>query len=341
MLKVLAYTGGRQAPSRAPRVQQYIPHLRREGIEVTESVSRSGSYPPDGGWARRAAWGLCNLAEHLTAVGASYGYDLTLLQREMLSTLVTFEPCTKRPRVLDVDDAIWVHRRGGFARRLARACDHIICGNRFLAEGFARWNPKVSVLPTAVDTGRFVPREFGAVGGRAVIGWLGLSSGFRFLCDGDAEAGLGDVLRHHPEAVLRIVSDKAPEFRLLPPAQVEYLPYSRAREVGDIQGMTIGIMPLDDSDGARGKCSFKMLQYMACGVPAVVSPFGMNAEVLQKGNVGFGACRRRDWAEALEALLGNPELRSRMGRAGRAAVELHYSVAVLAPRLGKILRAQI
>ena len=338
MLRVIAYTGGHNAPARVPRVQQYIPYLNVLGIEVTESASRAGLYPPERGFWKRAGWGLWNLAEHLPAVGQSYRYDVTLLQREMLSTFVTLEPFTKRPRVLDVDDAIWVHRGGGFARRLARSCDHVICGNRFLAEGFSRWNPSVSVLPTAVDTRRFIPANGSHRAGRPVIGWLGLSSGFCYLYE--IEAALRDVMRNHPESVLRIISDKAPQFRVLPASQVEYVPYSREREVTDIQEMTVGIMPLDNSDGSRGKCSFKMIQYMSCGIPVVVSRLGMNAEVLQKGEIGFGAANRQDWVDALEALLASPELCARMGRAGRAVAELHYSIEVLAPRLAQILRAQ-
>lgn len=336
MLRVIAYTGGQNAPARGPRVQQYIPYLRLRDIEVTESPSRAGAYPPEGGLGKRTAWGLSNLAVRLAAVGQSYQYDVTLLQREMLSTFVTFEPFTKRPRVLDVDDAIWIHRRGGFARRLARSCDHIICGNRFIAEGFSRWNSSVSVLPTAVDTRRFVPANGVPRAGRPVIGWLGLSSGFHYLYE--IEAALGEVLHHHPETVLRIVSDKAPQFSLLPASQVEYVTYSREREVADIQEMTVGIMPLDDSEWARGKCSFKMILYMSCGIPVVVSRYGMNAEVLQQGEVGFGAVQPKDWVDALESLLASPERCARMGQTGRAVAELHYSIEVLAPRLANILR---
>ena len=340
MLRVIAYTGGHTSPARVPRVQQYIPYLKLQDIEVTESPSRAGSYPPECGFWKRVVWGLWNLAEHLPAVGQSYQYDVTLLQREMLSTFVTLEPFTKRPRVLDVDDAIWVHRGGGFARRLARSCDHVICGNSFLAESFSRWNPSVSVLPTAVDTRRFVPAgDSGHRARRSVIGWLGLSSGFCYLYD--IEAALRDVLRNHPKSVLRIISDKAPKFSLLPARQVQYVPYVREREVACIQEMTVGIMPLDDSDVSLGKCSFKMIQYMSCAIPVVVSPFGMNAEVLQKGEIGFGAAKPQDWVDALEALLSSPELCARMGRAGREVAELHYSVEVLAPRLAKTLRAQI
>jgi glycosyltransferase involved in cell wall biosynthesis len=105
--------------------------------------------------------------------------------------------------------------------------------------------------------------------------------------------------------------------------------------------MTIGIMPLEDSVICRGKCSFKMLQYMACGIPVVVTPCGMNAEVLQKGCVGFGARTDAEWIDALDALITNPDLAARMGQAGRAVVERDYSLNVLAPRLAGILRGVV
>src|SRR5438270_85014 len=172
----------------------------------------------------------------------------------MLSTFVTLERFTKKPRILDIDDAIWVHRGGHFARKLAGMCDHIICGNRFVAERFSSWNPSVSVLPTPVDTDRFVPKK-SAGDSRRVVGWLGLSSGFRFLYR--IEPALLEVMRRYPDVVLRIVSNERPHLPTLPASQLEYVHYQREREVADVQSMTIGVMPLDDSVSARGKCSFK------------------------------------------------------------------------------------
>jgi len=335
MLRVIAYTGGHNAPARVPRVQNYIPHLRNLGIEMTERPSRAGLYPPDKHRWLRSAWGLWNLAEHVPAVMRSYGYDVTLFQREMLSTVLTLEPFTKRPRVLDVDDAIWVHRGGSFARRLASLCDHVICGNRFLANQFSRWNPNVSILPTAVDTARFFPAKIRQPAVSPRIGWFGLSSGFHFLHQ--IEPALGEVLRRHANVNLRIVSNKPPEFASLPRARVEFVPYNSEREVTELQSFTIGIMPLDQSVPAQGKCSFKMLQYMACGVPVVVSRVGMNAEVLEKGEIGIGVNTHQEWVEALEALLESPELRRRMGENGRVVAERDFSTQVLAPRLAETL----
>jgi glycosyltransferase involved in cell wall biosynthesis len=103
--------------------------------------------------------------------------------------------------------------------------------------------------------------------------------------------------------------------------------------------MTVGIMPLEESLSARGKCSFKMLTYMACEVPVVVSPVGMNGEVLSLGCSGLAAETEQQWAEALAFLLDHPGERRAMGRIGRHVVDTHYSTRVLAPRLASILKS--
>jgi glycosyltransferase involved in cell wall biosynthesis len=332
-LNVIAFTGGHNAPARIPRVQSYIPGLKDLGITMTEAASRAGLYPPNSKW-KRPGWGVWNLIDRLPDVIRSHQYDAVFFQRELLSTLFTLEPFTKRPRILDIDDAIWVYRGGHFARRLAGICEHIICGNQFLAAQFAKWNHRVSVLPTAIDTDRFVPQH-SARNGRRTIGWLGLSSGFSYLYR--IEPALREVLRRYSDVSLRIVSDERPHLPALPASQLQYVPYRRETEVSEFQRMTVGIMPLDDSVISRGKCSFKMLQYMACGVPAVVSPVGMNGEVLRAGNIGLSAVRKNEWIEGLSFLLENPDVRERMGQCGREVVLRQYSVTALLPRLAKIL----
>jgi glycosyltransferase involved in cell wall biosynthesis len=317
-------------------VRAYIAPLKELGVDITEFASRAGLYPPNSKWAR-PAWGLWNLADHVPIAFRSHRFDVTLLQREMLSTVITLEPFTKRPRVLDVDDAIWVHRRGDFARRLATFSDHVICGNEFLAERFSSWNPNVSVLPTPVDTERFQPTPGSRKPGSPIIGWLGLSSGFQFLYG--IEPALGEVLKRRSDVILRIVSDRRPEFRSIPGERLQFIPYDRDREVRDIQEMTIGIMPIEDSELSRGKCSFKMLLYMACRIPVVVSPFGMNREVLGQGEVGLGASDTDQWVECLESLLDDESERIRMGAEGRRVVLERYSVDVLAGRLAETLLA--
>ncbi len=334
MLKVIAYTGGNNSPSSVFRVRQYIPALKESGIEMRECPSWAGAHPPFKK-ALRPLWGLGNLMERAPDTFRSFAYDLVFFQREMLSTFVTWEPLTRRPRIFDVDDAIWVHPRGDFTRRLARLCDHVVCGNQFLAVEFSRWNQNVSILPTPVDVHSFIPLSEPRDPERLVIGWMGLSRNLTYLYA--VERALGEVLRRHPTATLRVVTGEPPKFSSLRAEQVEYVRWTPENEVRSIQEMTVGIMPLDDNVYARGKCAFKMLLYMACGLPVVVSPVGMNAEVLAKAPIGFGAVADSDWVDHLDHLLRDSGLRSRMGDAGRRVVVEHYSVGALAPKLAETL----
>jgi glycosyltransferase involved in cell wall biosynthesis len=333
---VAAFTAGRSNPSARFRVRQLVPALRDLGVDVREWPAPLGAF-----WPRitslRPVWGVATLATRLPGIAWSYRADVTLLQREMLAAFSTLEPLTKRPRVLDVDDAIFLYRGGRFAERLARACDSVICGNAYLADRFRPWNDHVEVLATPVDTHRYAPAAVRPDPDRPVIGWIGTSSNFPYLYQ--IEGALGRVLRECRGATLSVVADRAPRFRSLAPDRVEYRRWRPDTEIDTIQGTTVGIMPLADSSWERGKCSLKMLLYMACEVPVVVSPVGMNAEVLAKGTMGCGASSEDEWVDALVGLLAEGKERARMGTVGRAVVREHYSVERIAPRLAGHLRA--
>jgi len=334
MLRVTAYTGGHSVPSARFRVRQYIASLRQYGVEMKELPARFGSYPP----ARRAlrpAWGVLALAERFAAATASHQSDLTLLQREMLSTLATVERFTKAPRVFDVDDAIWLLRGGRSASSLARLSDLVICGNSNIAE-FFEGRVRTAILPTPVDTERFRPLDLPTKGATRVICWSGTSSGFRFLHSIETE--IAAVLRAGSNRRLRIVSDARPVLRSIPAERVEFVRWSPENEVAAIQDADVAVMPLNDSPWARGKCSYKLLTYMACGVPVIATPAGMNAQVLAGGQAGISARTPREWTDALEFLVNRPESASAMGVAGRQLVLREYSLHALAPRLAAILQ---
>ena len=133
-----------------------------------------------------------------------------------------------------------------------------------------------------MDTQRFIPALTKGNGERDVIEWTGTSDNFRYLYE--IEPALAEVLKAYPGVTLRIIADARPSFCNIPEERIEFIRWSPENEVKGIQGMSIGIMPLEDSAWARGKCSFKMFQYMACGIPVVVSPIGMNVKVLSMGS---------------------------------------------------------
>jgi glycosyltransferase involved in cell wall biosynthesis len=120
---------------------------------------------------------------------------------------------------------------------------------------------------------------------------------------------------------------------------VDFVRWEPGLEPKVVQQMSIGLMPLVEDAWCAGKCSYKMLSYMACGVPVVVSPVGMNRDVLAYGAVGFGATDAGEWVEALLELIDNAALRDQMGPEGRSVVERHFSLDRLVPAYAEIFRA--
>lgn len=333
-LKVAAYTGGINVPSARFRVRQYSRFMPGFNIDLEEFASHCGQYPPKGVW-RRVAWMVAANAEHSLKLVGSRKYDAVIFQRELISTFLTLEPFFGRPRILDVDDAIWLHRRGAFASKLAAQCDAVICGNAYLADYFKRYCESIYVLPTAVDAERFFPED-NLRNYSQIIGWSG-TGGNLFELE-QIEPALKVVMQRFPKAQLRVICDRPPRLGGLPTDRVEYIPWSPKVEVSVLQDLHIGLMPLQETAWARGKCSFKMLTYMACGVPVVASPVGMNHEILTSRSVGFGPTNMDEWVDALSTLLADPALANRMGCTGREVIETHYSVEVLSTQLAQIVR---
>ena len=166
----------------------------------------------------------------------------------------------------------------------------------------------------------------------SVLGWVGHSDNLLYL--ESLEQPLRELARRHPQMRLIVVADRPPH---LPGLPVEFRRWTLAEEIRCFDGMGIGLMPLDDSAWARGKCAFKAIQYMALGIPPVASPVGMNREVIRHGENGMLAGNEREWFDAIDGLLANPARARTLGLEGRRSVVAHYSLDVVSRRLVQIL----
>ena len=350
MLEVAAVTSGRNLPSSRYRIRQHVGPLLREGVRVRESCPAISKWAPvpgkPAGLSNRAilpvyaVWQALKLATRMPALLGSHARDLTWLNRELLPGYPTLEPLLKVPLVVDVDDAIWLTPPFGAraAQRLAARAEAMIVGNAHLAEWFAQHAGRIHVVPTAVDASAFrPPARAGAPSGPFVVGWMGTRGNLAYL--EAIEEGLLPFFRRHAGARLLVVSDGKPRFRHLAPEQVVCRAWSPAIEIPALQRMDVGLMPLRDTPWTRGKCAFKMLQYMAVEVPVVVSPVGMNAEVLALAEVGFAADTLPSWDEALQALLTDRDAARRMGRSGRRVVLAHFDRGPVAHRIAEVFKS--
>lgn len=352
-LTVCAITSGARTPSARFRVRQHIEPLRALGIDVHEHVPRvPQSMPMPGPLARvrrrwlgpiTGAWMAAHAASRLPALIAGGSADIVWLERSLAPGFDGLIRTLRRPLVYDIDDAVWLEGMAGRgAPALARHATAAIAGNQYLADWLSAYCSNVHVVPTAVDCTRYVPArpDVSAPGARTtgfVIGWTGTSGNFKYL--ERVAPALAVALREIPGASLRIVADRPPEMAALAGLAVEFVPWSPASEVTALREADVGIMPLDDDAWTRGKCSFKMLQYMALGLPTVVSPVGMNREVLARGDSGIAAASHDEWVDALRQLARDAALRARLGSTGRAVVEAHYDVPVVAVQLARVFEA--
>ena len=333
-MQVCALTTGLNQPSSRFRWRQYVPFLERAGIRSTELYTRWGAYPPRS-HAMRPLWLLANSIEIPKLVREANRYQIRFLQREMISTMCSGEFFLKSPFIFDVDDAIFLDQRFKGVDRIANRATLVICGNEFLADYFGRLADTV-ILPTAVDTVRFHPKA--DMKRQRVIGWSGSSSGLCYLYS--IEPALQAVLERFPDVSLRIVSDQRPAFSIVSSARVDFQYWRPETEVAAIQDLSVGIMPLSDGPWERGKCSFKMLTYMAVGIPVVVSAVAMNNTILGKGNAGIAVRTTDEWVDALTLMLTHEARAHQMGSIGREIVEANYAASIVGPKLACMLSRQ-
>ncbi len=265
-------------------------------------------------------------------------FDVVLLQKRLLSRpeLRILRRCARR-LVYDVDDAVMYATNGQEhpARRrrfaaTARAADLVICGNQFLADETSRETDRVVLVPTAIDTASYQPPLHRAERGRVTIGWTGSRSTNAYLNE-----VFSVLARLHAPVDMKIISDTIAgfDFSRLGKVASTFVPWGPATEIAEAATFDVGVMPLPDNQWTRGKCGFKALQYMALGIPAVVSPVGVNRDIIHDGLDGFWATTPDEWFQVLARLARDPSLRQSIGHAGRRRVEEAYSLSVHAPRL--------
>lgn len=328
MIKVTALTAFRDDPCSRFRFRQFIAPLAAHDIEVSEHYLPLQRY-------RRQPLASLGMLLRVPGVVASRGADITWFRRELIPERVTLERFTGGRRLFDVDDAIWLSSSANFSERIVEMCDGVTAGNSFLAEHYRPLGKPVWVVPTVLNTDLWKPSPRPG-DGKFIVGWLGTKYNLWLL--NLIEEPLADFFNEHADARLRIISDGEPEFKHIPKSSIEYIRWSDEGEVAATQAIDVGLMPLEDNDWSRGKCAAKMLCYLSVGVPAIVTPVGVNQDILKLGEVGIGATELNDWFNGLNRLYDDRELGVAMGERGRALVEKDYSVESNVGKLVEIFR---
>jgi glycosyltransferase involved in cell wall biosynthesis len=339
------------------RLTQFVEPLRERGIRLTvrpfldsrtfiDFYRRSALLSTTAGLARALPKRFDD------AIRRSAQADVLLVQRE---AILFGPPVTewlamhmgRRPLVLDLDDATYVPYVGATYGKLGRLLkwpsktDTLIrwatvvtCGSEAISAHASSVGKPAYVLPTVVNTDRFRPRAMEPNRrGPPVLGWVGSHSTFPYLLS--LAPVLAELAQRHPYR-LRVVGSGRESVRF-DGVDVETLDWNLERETADFQSIDIGLYPLLEDAWSVGKSGLKSIQYLAVGIPYVASPVGGAAKIGEPGVTHFCARSADDWLKALGSLIADPDLRRKMGQAGRRHALRHYTVGQAADRLADAL----
>lgn len=267
-------------------------------------------------------------------------FDLIFIQKGVFPGLYSgFEKkiARKKPVIFDFDDALWLPRPGGnflrnyFHRKksfdeIIKVSSAVIAGNSFLADYASRYNRNITVIPTSLDFSKY-----SVVLPSSVVGWIGSRSTLPYL------KNLKNVIQKL-NLIPRVIGAGPIEDLGFKP---DFRPWNLDTELNELRQIGIGISPLLDTAWEQGKCGVKVLQYMACGIPVVASPVGVQKQMIQHGKNGYLAKDENDWIRYLEHLLQDEPLRGDMGKDGRKYVEENYNIQNAAANLSDVFNKVI
>jgi glycosyltransferase involved in cell wall biosynthesis len=344
--KVLILTAHRKdrAPNQRFRFEQYLDFLKENGYDCNVSYLISPEddkvfYKPGHYFAKamivfRSAW------KRFRDVQNRNKYDLIFVCREGFLTGTTFFERqlskAKAPMIFDFDDSIWkldiseANKKMGWLKnpgktaKLIEIADLIFAGNQYLA-GYARqYNKNIVIIPTTIDTVEYAQVPF-RDRTPICIGWSGSITTIKHF---DFAVPVLEKLKekYGNRIRIKVIGDGNYQNEKL---EVKGLPWIKQDELKELSDIDIGIMPLPDDEWSKGKCGLKGLQYMALGIATVMSPVGVNTEIIQDGENGMLASEVDEWVEKLSRLIEDPELRRKCAENGRKTVVEKYSVHAL------------
>jgi glycosyltransferase involved in cell wall biosynthesis len=333
-----------RSPGQRYRYEQYLPFLRENGYEFQlspllnarddKTAYSKGRYFKKG-WIYLKTW-FVRFRDWMRM----NKYDIIFIYRDALITRSTFfEKRFSRSRakvIYDFDDAIWlpsiaaVNKKFDFMKNPGKTsviigyADGVIAGNKYLADYARRFNENVTIIPSTIDTDSYkVPAKWNDDAGAVCIGWTGSVSTIQHFAL--AIPALKRIKERFGSKVkFKIIGD--PDY-YCEELDVRGVRWSASTEVSDLSELDIGIMPLPDDEWSKGKCGMKGLQYMALGIATLMSPVGVNTDIIQQGQNGFLPETEDEWVEMLSRLITDRELRMRIGAAGRKTIEEKYSVS--------------
>ncbi len=330
-----------ESPSQRYRFEHYLQYLHQKDISFSykpflDLATWKIFFGP--GNIGKKVWGLLTGFFRRWLLMFTIGrYDYVFIHREAAPVgPPVFEwiiaKIYRKKIIYDFDDAIWVpavsknnkaakyFKYFGKIKTICRWSYKISAGNSYLAAFASQFNSNVTIIPTVVDTENVHNRIQQQSVMQPALGWTGSFSTLKYI---DIIVPVLQRLQDKYNFVFIVIADKDP---FLPLKNYQFIKWRKITEAEDLLRIHIGLMPLYDDVFSRGKCGFKAIQYMSMGIPAVVSPVGVNSKIVDDGSNGFLCDSEQDWYEKLSLLIENSGIRKQFGLDARKKIESDYSV---------------
>jgi glycosyltransferase involved in cell wall biosynthesis len=332
-----------EAPSQRFRFEQYFSVLEKKGYKYTTSpfLSRHAwKIVYKQGYFLQKVWAIIvGYLRRVFDLLRVFRYDVVFIHRESSPFGVPwFEwiitRLFRKYTIYDFDDAIWIPnasetnknltmmlKRFGNTAKICSWANVVSVGNAYLADYALRYNKNVVINPTTIDTSEYHNTLATHQNDKFVIGWTGSHSTVQYL---DELFPIFKRLEAKYDFEVHVICDVPPKFEL---QSLKFVPWNKQGEIGDLLNFNVGLMPLREDIWAKGKCGFKALQYMALGIPAIVSGVGVNAEIVDNEINGFVCRTPEDWYATLEKLLSNPSILKKLSENTRQKIVDNYSLS--------------
>lgn len=343
---LILWPGGYQTPSSRFRIRQFFFHFTQlfpETKVITTFPDREGNFPE--GWLFMNSISprfkqFLRLVTALLAVLKIKKGDIVIMNRDFVpDKIIWYEAILKKRGVkliLDFDDAIFLGKRKAKFDRILPLMDYVVAGNEYLFNYAKSINSNTFIIPTVVDTNLYGLRKDTVKRKKKLtIGWSG-SSGTRKANLPILKNAIEELSKDFDFTFL-VIADQDPQLDWKV-KDIKFIKWSEKNEVKSIQCIDIGVMPLNNTEFEKGKCGFKAIQYMAVGSPAIVSPVGVNTDIVAHAVNGFHAKDHKDWVKYISKLLVDHRLRDEMGKRAREDVVRKYSVEFAFSKWKEILK---
>ena len=342
MNKVLVLTNHRKgrSPGQRFRIEQYLDYLSKKGFDITFSFllnERSDKYfYSQTAFLVKIVILIKSYLKRWNEMRSYNQYDLIFVYREAFFTGSTYFErkirASNAKLIFDFDDSIWLHdvsagnkkwewlKNSDKTKQIIQYADLVFAGNQYLVDYTKKYNKNVKLVPTTIDTEYHIGSEVEK--STICIGWTGSSTTLKYFEDSIPNL-LKIKQKYNEKVIFKVIVDVEKKY---PELGIMTTPWSLDTEIDELNKIDVGIMPLPDDQWTRGKCGFKGLQYMALEIPTIMSPIGVNNDIIEHGINGFLASSNQEWIDSLSQLIESETLRKKMGANARKTIEQKYSV---------------